>query len=234
MGFFEHFNELRVRLFRALLALIVTTILSSIFTGHIIEYLAQPYRGDLIILNPTGSVVMYFRVALMAGGILAIPYITYQLLMFIMPGLTAKERRWILLALPATTGFFLLGVAFAWFIMVPNALRFLQDFQDEVFVDQWTAQEYFSFLTSVLFWIGVAFEMPIIFFVLARMGLVGPRFLIQNWRIATVIITIVAAVITPTVDPFNMLLVMAPLLVLYGLSIVLVSMAARPRQDLPT
>ena len=230
MGFFEHFEELRMRLFRSLIALVITTIIASIFTFDIIEYLSEPYEGDLLILNPTGSIVMYFRVAVMTGAIVAIPFITYQLLMFVMPGLTSGERKWVLMSLPATTLFFLAGVAFAWFIMVPNAFRFLQDFGEDVFLDQWTAQEYFAFLTSILFWIGVSFEMPVVFFVLARLGFVGPKFLIENWRIAVVIITIVAAVITPTVDPFNMLLVMAPLLVLYALSIALVTIAARPRQ----
>lgn len=230
MSFLEHFEELRQRLFRALGALIVTTILASLFTTPIIKYLAGPYEGDLIILTPTGSVVMYFKVALMSGAIVAIPFITYQLFMFILPALTDKEKRWVYLSLPATTVFFLVGVAFAWFVMVPSALGFLQTFQDEVFTDQWTAQEYFSFLTAILFWIGAAFEMPVVFFVLARMGVVQPDLLIDNWRIAVVIITVAAAVITPTVDPFNMLLVMAPLLVLYGLSILLVSLAARQRQ----
>lgn len=227
MSFFDHFEELRQRLFKAILALVVTTILASIFAGSIIQYLAQPYDGDLIILTPTGSVVMYFKVALMSGAILAIPYITYQLFMFIVPGLEAKERRWVLMALPATTACFLIGVLFAWFVMVPNALYFLQTFQDDVFVDQWTAQEYFSFLTTLLFWIGVAFEMPVVFFVLGRLGVVRHQTLVNQWRLAVVAITFMAAIITPTVDPFNMLLVMAPLLVLYIISIFLVRIANR-------
>lgn len=230
MGLFEHFNELRVRLFRSVIAIVVMTIFSAIFTGTIITYLAGPYDGDLIILTPTGSVVMYFRVALMAGAIFSVPYVTYQLFMFILPGLTRDEKRWVYMAIPATTLFFMIGVAFAWFVMVPNALYFLQTFQDDVFTDQWTAQEYFSFLTAVLFWIGVAFEMPIVFFVLGRLGVVNHRQLIEQWRLAVVIITIAAALITPTVDPFNMLLVMAPLLVLYALSIVLVVFAGRQRK----
>lgn len=232
MGVFEHFDELRARLMRTLIAIVIATLLSAIFTGQIITYLAGPYDGDLIILTPTGSVVMYFRVALMAGGILSIPYVTYQLFMFILPGLTRQEKRWVYMAIPATTLFFMIGVAFAWFVMVPNALFFLQTFQDDVFTDQWTAQEYFSFLTAVLFWIGVAFEMPIVFFVLGRLGVVNHRQLIEQWRLAVVIITIAAALITPTVDPFNMLLVMGPLLVLYALSIVLVRFAVK-RRNIP-
>src|SRR5690606_4856881 len=152
-------------------------------------------------------------------------YITLQLFLFIAPGLNRKEKRWIYLALPATTALFLIGVAFAWFIMIPAALGFLQDFESEIFRAQWTAERYIAFLTSLLFWIGVAFEMPVVVFVLARLGIVGPQPLLRNWRLAVVLICIAAAMITPTVDPFNMLLVIAPLLVLYLLSIGLAMIA---------
>ncbi len=230
MSFWDHLDELRMRIIRAATGLVIAFLIALVFTSDIIEYLAKPYTeqgGKLINLEPTGNVVMYFRVALMSGGILAIPYITYQLFMFIVPGLTEKERKWILRAIPFTTAFFLLGVAFAWFIMLPAAFDFLVDFQEDVFANQWSAQRYFSFLTSILFWIGVAFEMPIFLFVLARLGLIGPRGLINNWRFAVIIIAVLAALITPTVDPFNMLLVMGPLIFLYIFSIVLVAIAER-------
>lgn len=227
MSFFEHLDELRSRLLHSIIALVIGFAIALIFTSDIIKYLASPYENKLTNPSPTGAVVMYFRVALMSGAIFAIPYITYQLFLFIAPGLTTKERKWVLLAIPATTGFFLLGVGFAWFIMAPAAFGFLQTFQDDVFQDQWFAQEYFKFLTSLLFWMGVAFEMPVFMFVLARLGLIGPKALIRNWRFAVVAITIIAAIITPTVDPFNMLLVIAPLLMLYVLSIGLVAIAAR-------
>ena len=114
--------------------------------------------------------------------------------------------------------------------MVPAALAFLRDFQSGIFRAAWTAERYIAFLTSLLFWIGVAFEMPVVVFVLARMGVLGPAPLIRNWRLAVVLITVAAALITPTVDPFNMLLVVAPLLVLYLLSVGL-AVIAYPRQE---
>jgi sec-independent protein translocase protein TatC len=221
----DHLNELRIRLFRAIIALVLGVLASAVFTSRILKYLIKPYGSELQVLGPTESVVMYFRVALLAGAILAIPYITYQLFMFIAPGLTRKEKRYIYLALPATTGLFLTGIAFAWFIMVPTALGFLQDFESDIFRAEWTAERYIAFLTSLLFWIGVAFEMPVVVFVLARLGIVGPRPLIRNWRLAVVLSTIAAALITPTVDPFNMLLVVAPLLALYAVSIGLAAVA---------
>jgi sec-independent protein translocase protein TatC len=229
LSLLDHLNELRIRLFRALIALVVGVLLSVVFTDQLLKYLIRPYGEQLQVLGPTESVVIYFRVALLAGAIFAMPYITFQLFMFIAPGLTRREKRWIYLALPATTGLFLTGVAFAWFIMVPAALKFLQEFEGDVFRAGWTAELYIAFLTSLLFWIGVAFELPVVVFVLARLGILGPRPLIHNWRLAVVIMTVVAAVITPTVDPFNMLLVTAPLLVLYLISIGL-AVIAYPRE----
>jgi sec-independent protein translocase protein TatC len=224
----DHLNELRMRLMRAIMVLFGCVLFSAVFTHRLLKYLIKPYGTELQVLGPTESVVIYFRVALMAGGIIAIPYITYQLFMFVAPGLTRKEKRYIYSALPATTGLFLLGVGFAWFIMVPAALGFLREFENEIFRAGWTAERYIAFLTSLLFWIGVAFEMPVVVYVLARLGVLGPGTLIRNWRLAIVLITIAAALITPTVDPFNMLLVTAPLLALYAVSIGL-AMIAQPR-----
>lgn len=221
----EHLDELRKRLFRALMALFAGVMVSAFFTSDLLEYLITPYGKELQVLGPTESVVIYFRVALLSGAILTIPVITYQLFMFVAPGLTRKEKRSIYLALPATTALFLVGVCFAWFIMIPTALGFLRDFEQDIFTAEWTAEKYIAFLTSLLFWIGVAFEMPVVVFVLARLGIMGPRPLIRNWRLAVVLVTIAAAMITPTVDPFNMLLVVAPLLLLYLISIGLAALA---------
>lgn len=230
MGFFDHLAELRNRLIKAFLGLAVTTGVSLLFANRILEYLISPVgREDFLLqtLGPTEGVVIYFRVALLAGGILSIPWITWQLWMFIAPGLTRKERRYILLSLPATTLLFLVGVLFAWFLLMPAALNFLQNFQSDIFKADWTADQYVAFVTSLLFWIGVSFEMPLIFFILARLGLVSPRALRQNWRVAVVGASVAAAMITPTIDPFNMMLVMGPLLALYALSVLLSTIAYR-------
>lgn len=230
MGFFDHLEELRSRLLRVILSLIVALLIATALTGPILKYLIVPCDCELALLRPTDSVVVYFRVALMTAGIIVVPYATYELLMFILPGLTGGERRMVLMALPATTGLFLLGVAFAWFVLVPTALPFLRNFQSDVFRAEWTASEYIAFLTALLFWMGVAFEMPIVMSVLGRLGILTPQTLIDNWRLAVVIMTVAAAVITPTVDPFNMLLVIAPLMVLYIISILLTAVAYRRHQ----
>lgn len=227
MSLLEHIDELRRRLTRAVLALIVGTVIGFVFAGQVMAFLQAPYGRLFKALGPTDAVVEFFRVSLMLGGIIAIPVITFQLLMFILPGLTGKEKRFLLLSIPPVFGLFLLGVLFAWFILIPPALNFLENFQPTLFEAEWTAELYLGFVTTLIFWMGVAFQTPLIFFVVSLLGFVTPGTLIRNWRVAIVGAAAAAAMITPTVDPVNMFLVMAPLLVLYVLSIFLVGIGSR-------
>jgi sec-independent protein translocase protein TatC len=227
MSIWEHLDELRSRLFKAVMALVVGTLVGVAFATPVLEFLKQPYGRAFLVTDPTGGVVQYFRVALLVGGILSIPVITYQLLMYVLPGLTKRETRMLLYSIPPVTLLFLVGVVFAWFILIPPALNFLVNFQTDLFRADWTADRYLGFVTALLFWMGVAFETPLIFFVLSILGFVTPRPLLNNWRIAIVGAAIAAAVITPTVDPVNMMLVMGPLMALYLLSILLVSIGMR-------
>jgi sec-independent protein translocase protein TatC len=228
MSLLEHLDELRGRLFKAAVALVIGTVLGALVASPVLEFLKQPY-GDqpFTALGPTDSVVSYFRVSLLVGGIIAIPMITYQLMMFILPGLTPKERRLLLTALPAITLLFLVGVAFTWFLLIPPAINFFAGFQPELFANFWTADRYLGFVTALLFWMGVAFETPLVFFVVSLLGMITASALIRNWRIAVVGAAVAAALITPTIDPVNMFLVMGPLLTLYALSILLVSIGSR-------
>ncbi|MDQ7024990.1 MAG: twin-arginine translocase subunit TatC [Anaerolineae bacterium] len=238
MGFFDHLGELRNRIFKAILALVVGTVIGFVFAEQGLELLRTPFCNlfdnattletcEFQVLDPANGIIIWFRVALLIGGILAIPMMTYQVMMFIMPGLTNKERRNVLLALPGITILFLVGVFFAWYVLIPPALTFLNGFMPDFFRPEWTADGYLSFVTSLIFWMGVAFETPLVFFVLSLMGLVTARWLIKNWRLAIVGSSIAAAFITPTIDPVNMFLVMGPLLGLYLLSILLVFIGNR-------
>ncbi len=227
MSLWDHLDELRSRLFKAMLALVIGTIGGVAVATPVLEFLKEPYGRAFLVTDPTGGVVQYFRVALLVGGIIAIPVITYQLLMFILPGMTRREKRILLFSIPPVTLLFLVGVVFAWWILIPPALNFLVNFQTDLFRADWTADRYLGFVTALLFWMGVAFETPLVFFVLSVLGFVTPRPLLRNWRIAIVGTAIAAAVITPTIDPVNMLLVMGPLMALYLLSILLVSIGVR-------
>ena len=228
MSLLEHLDELRQRLFKAALALVIGTVVGTIFASDVLEFLKRPYGEQAFVaLGPTDSIVSYFRVALMIGAIISVPMITYQVLMFVLPGLTRKERRLVLTALPGITLLFLIGVVFTWLLLIPPAINFFAGFQPELFENFWTADRYLGFVTALLFWMGVAFETPLVFFVVSLLGMVTARTLINNWRIAVVGASIAAALITPTIDPVNMFLVMGPLLALYVLSILLVSIGSR-------
>jgi sec-independent protein translocase protein TatC len=221
MTLLEHLEELRDRLIRAAIAVFVCTFIAAAFTNQILTLLILPYGEKLQTLGPTEGIAIFFRVALTAGLVLAMPYLIYQFLMFILPGLEENEKRYVRWGVPVATLLFLIGVAFAWFILVPTAIGFLSTFQDDIFSAEWQSKQYIPFITSIVFWIGVSFETPLILFIMTKLGLVTPQFLLKQWRFAVIIIAILAAMITPTIDPFNMALVMLPLFALYGLSILL-------------
>ena len=224
MTLLGHLEELRDRLVVSAIAVGVCTVISAAFTPWILRFLNSFLPGEdgkLITLAPTEGIAVYFRVALTAGLVLAMPVLVYQLLMFILPGLEENEKRYVFWGVPAATLLFLIGVSFAVFILLPTAINFLWFFQQEFFAANWQSRLYIPFITSITFWIGVSFETPLIIFIMAKLDIVTPRFLLKQWRFAVVIIAIAAAMITPTVDPFNMALVMLPLFALYGLSILL-------------
>lgn len=221
MTLLEHLSELRNRIVAIALALLTGFIVGLYFAEGVLKYLSNPYQGKLIVLGPTEGITMYFRVALTVGAAAASPVVVYQILAFVNPGLEQRERRWMWFVIPAASSLFLLGAAFAWFALIPSAIEFLENFMPDLFQSQWSSREYVPFILSLVLWIGISFEMPLVLMFLAWMGLVTPAILLRGWRIAVVIIAIVAAAITPTVDPFNMGMVMAPLLLLYLLSILL-------------
>jgi sec-independent protein translocase protein TatC len=166
-------------------------------------------------------------VALLVGFAMAFPYIVLELWMFVAPGLSRRTRVWGLLAIPIALVFLLGGMAFVRFLMMPVAFKFLMSFMG--MKTQPRPSNYFRFATSLMFWIGLAFEFPLVIYIMAKIGLVRARTLVKQWRLAIVIIAIVAAVITPTVDPVNMSVVMGPMIVLYFLSIILAYIARRGR-----
>jgi sec-independent protein translocase protein TatC len=225
MPLLEHLVELRNVLIKSFVALAVGTILAAIFTPQILQFLIAPYGTTLQTIDPTENISIYLRVSIMAGAVITMPIFVYLLWSFIAPGLEKKEKRYVRIVVPGATILFLIGVAFAWGIMLPAAIGFLSTFQTEIFKSDWRADAYIPFVTSLMFWIGVSFETPLIVFFLAKLHVVTASMLLKGWRFAIVIIAVIAAVITPTVDPFNMALVMAPLILLYFFSILLAKLA---------
>ncbi len=219
MQILEELEVVRKHLLRSLLALIITVGMSLFFTSSLITFLAAPMGGiqKLYATRVTDSIGVFMTVALMAGIALATPYIAFESWLFIAPGLMPRSRQIGLMAIPLALVFFLAGAAFAYFAMLPPAIEFLIGFLPIQQIP--TAADYISLISSLIFWVGVSFEFPLVIFALSAMGLVKPRMLIMHWRIAIIVIAIVAAVITPTIDPVNQVLMMAPMIMLYFLSI---------------
>lgn len=226
MPLMEHLRELRKRLIRAFIALFIATGISFIFAKQVFVILIAP-MGDTPpqALKPTESLGNYMKVALISGVTLAMPFIVYQIGRFLAPGLTKNEKRYMLLLVPGATLCFVTGVAFAYFVMLPAAIPFLQGFMSDIIEQRWAIGEYLSFVTSLLLWIGLAFELPLFVYFLAKIGIIDTEMLTKNRKYAIIIIAVLAAVITPTVDPLNMALVMGPLVILYELGILLSRLA---------
>jgi sec-independent protein translocase protein TatC len=216
-----HFIELRTRLVRSLIAIAVGAAISALITEPILKLLAEPVGGPqaLIAISVTESFGVFFRISIVVGIILASPYVIAQLWVFVAAGLRTTERRVFYLFVPFAVILFVAGVAFAYLVMLPTAVPFLIQFMG--FNATPTLENYVKFVTNVLLWVGLSFEMPLVFFALAKAGVVDARMLARNWRIAIVGIAVAAAVVTPTPDPVNMGIVAAPLAVLYVLSVVL-------------
>ena len=225
----DHIEELRKTFFKILIGLVVGVVVAAFFVKPILDFLATPIGGleKLHAIEVTESVGVYMRIALLAGFLLALPWIFYQLFRFVGKGLTEKERKTILIAVPFATLMFLGGVTFAYFVMLPASLDFLIGILGINTMIR--VKSYFSFITNLLFWIGISFEMPLIVYVLARFGLLKAKVMLKGWRVAIVVIAILAAVITPTSDPVNMAIFMIPLFVLYLLSIGLAAIAEKQR-----
>jgi sec-independent protein translocase protein TatC len=229
MTLMEHLIELRSRLVKASVALLITTAFSFLFADKLVDILTIPVGGRqaLEAIDVTENIGVFMRVSLISGFVLAMPVIVYQVIRFIVPGLTREERRYLWIVVPSASLLFLIGVAFAYFVMLRAAVPFLIGFLNIPTAPR--PESYFGFVGRLTFWIGVSFETPLILAFLSRVGIVTPQFLKKNRKYAIVLIALIAAAITPTVDPINMLLVMVPLVLLYELGVLLSRLMYRQR-----
>lgn len=228
MGLMEHLEAMRSHLLRSVIYLAITTSLSFLFITPILNFLSSPLQGGLSTLQAidvTEGVGTVMRVSLLSGFALAFPLIAFEVWFFAAPGLKPGERLWSLLAIPIAAIFFISGMAFAFYFMLPTALPLLLTFMGINTIPR--PNSYFPFITNLMFWLGVSFEFPLVVFILARLGFVTARALANQWRFAIVIIAVLASIITTTTDPANMALVMLPMSALYFLSIGLAYLAQK-------
>jgi sec-independent protein translocase protein TatC len=217
----EHIDELRSRLLKSMIGLVIAILVSFIFTDKIITILVEPIGGlaKLQSIEVTENLTVFMKVSLLSGFILALPIISYQIAAFVVPGLKPNEKKWLFISIPFITIMFLAGVGFTYFVMLQAAIPFLINFLGVQTIPR--LSNYIGFVTNLMFWVGVSFESPLIILILAKLKIVNAKMLLKGWRIAIVLSAILAAVITPTTDPVNMGLLMAPLLGLYLLSVIL-------------
>jgi sec-independent protein translocase protein TatC len=215
----EQIEAFRMHLLRSVIYLSIFVIAAFWVTEPVMSFLAKPVGGleKLQAIQVTEEIGVFMRVAMTAGIAVAFPLIAFEFWLFAAPGLKPREKKLGLVGIPLATFLFLVGMAFTFYVLLPTALPFLGSFTS---ISQfWSAREYFAFVTGLMLWIGGFFEFPLIIYVLTAIGLVNPKFLADQWRLAIVIIAVLAAAITPTVDPVNMGLVMVPMILLYFISI---------------
>lgn len=222
----EHLKEIRYRVMMSAIGVVIGLMISAFFADSFIEFLKEPAEEknpdfQLQFIEPFENFVTYFRVSLLGGLVLGMPVIVYQILRFVTPALHPSEKKWLYGTVVGASGLFLTGVAFAYYVALPPALDFLLNFNTDLAEPNIRIGAYIDFVTRLLFWTGVSFETPLIIMYLARFGVVNARQLLNWWRPAIVAAFVVAAVVTPTIDPVTQFFVAGPIIVLYFLGIVL-------------
>jgi len=232
--FMAHLKELRDRILHSAIAIAIGLGVGMIFGNQILYILKAPAAHiKLITTGLVEPVGVYFQVSLIAGVILAMPVLVYEIVAFVAPGLTPREKRLIFTILPAITFMFLCGVAFAYFIALPPAINFLYTFNSDVAEAMPTLSNYISIVTRILLIMGLVFETPLIIMLLAKMGAVSPQWLSARRKWWILLAFIIAAVATPTPDPLNMCIVAIPLILLLELGILLARLVYKKKREQP-
>lgn len=231
LSLIQHLAELRQRLIVAAVAVAVTTALAFVFSQQIVRFLLVPSGiAKCVALSPTENFTTFMRVSLFAGVALAMPVLLYEIYAYIDPALMTNERRFVLTSGPFVLGLFVAGMAFCYYLLLPNALNFLLHFGSEVVENQLRCNEYLSFVTTFILGVGLIFELPAIIVALVRIGIVQRSWLTKQRRYVFLLAFIVGALITPTPDPFNQTLVSLPMYFLYELGLLISRFVGGPRR----
>jgi sec-independent protein translocase protein TatC len=241
MTFFEHLVELRKRLINSIASIVIGSAVGWFVAPHFIAAMARPitialtqagYDGKLIVTNPAGYLNLLITTSIYIGIVMASPWILYQIWLFVAPALYKRERSAIAGFLFSTVFLFLAGIAFGYFVSLPYVLHFLVKITNEGPVKPlFEIGQYFDLILLILLGLGLVFELPVLIFFLSLFGIVTPQFLIKNFRYALLVITILAAVLTPTPDALTMILFMSVLVALYFIGVAVSWVVVRKRNQ---
>ena len=227
MSFLDHLDELRKRLVISLCSILVGILVAFAFIKYIFEFIMRPLQeilpndGRLVFTEPTEAFFLYMKVAALAGLIIAFPVVAGQTWLFIAPGLYSREKRFAIPFVALATFFFVGGALFSHFLLFPWAWGFFAGFATDYMDFLPRIQPAFSLYVKLILACGLMFQMPTLVFFLSRVGAITPGFLIRNTKYAILLIFVTAAILTPTGDPVTLSLMAAPMILLYGLSIVI-------------
>ena len=233
MSFLEHLEEFRWRIIYSLIGIVLGTIIAWIFIDYLVDYVllvpAKSSGSELQNLKPFGQLFMYMQIAIIVGCILSIPNIFYQFWKFISPALRKKERKYISLIVIFSSLCFLLGIAFAYLVMLPLALKFASKFGSTSIKNFFAIDEYMSIILSVMLTAGFVFELPMVSLFLTKLGILTPSFMKKYRKHAIVIILVASAILTPGTDPVSQVILAVPLLLLYEISILISKIAKKKK-----
>jgi sec-independent protein translocase protein TatC len=231
MPLVDHLEELRRRILRSLLAVVVGAVACLAAVRPLVRLLEAPAEGIRFLqLAPGEFLFVSLKVAGYAGLTLALPYVLYEGLAFVLPGLSRRERRLVAPAVAGSSVLFLLGLCFAWWALVPAALRFLISYGADVVEPIWSIERYLDFVLVLMLATALAFQLPVLQLLLGALGLIDARRMLSAWRWVVLISALAGAVLTPSTDPVTMLLLSGAITALYlvGVALVALSQGLRP------
>ncbi len=238
MPFLEHLEELRWRIIKSLIAIVIGTIIGLIFAKRILNFLIWPTTQldtplTLQVLKVQGMFVVTLEVGFFTGLIISLPAIFYQIWKFISPGLLEHERKYFPQLITSVTVLFLIGVGFAYFAVLPFAIRFFIGMAPASIQANIAIDFYIGFIIRILLLFGIIFELPVLSFFLSKIGILSPQLMKRYRRHAVVLIFVIAAILTPP-DPFTQVLLAVPLIVLYEFSILISRLVYKKREEKET
>ena len=235
MSFLDHLDELRSRLIVSAAAIGLGFVVALAFIRYVFDFVMRPLQqalppgGRLIYTEPAEAFLLYLKIAALVGAVLAAPVVLWQLWLFVAPGLYANEKRYVLPFVLFSTVFFVLGAAFSHYVLFPLAWRFFAGFSSDYVEFLPRIEPVFSLYAKLMLGMGLVFQMPTLVLFLARIGVVTAGMLLRHFKYAVLAIFVIAAVVTPSPDALSQVLVAAPMLVLYGLSVLIAWVFGRPR-----